>query len=163
MNRLEALFETKAKLPEIHFKNLPVKPSKQSIPDYSQFNFKCPKFYGLDSKFEFRNGKVIIGDLYLFVGVFVFVVVCFLLGHHIETKNLEKRYAAKKALDTEYLEDEDGLQPLIDSEAEGLEDQWDVKSEKSFSAIQCSCPQHTFQGVTINMQDSEESEKKEYC
>ncbi|EEB14960.1 hypothetical protein Phum_PHUM336640 [Pediculus humanus corporis] len=86
---LEALLDAKQKLPEIHFRNLPIK-NKEAITEYSHIHFKCPRFYGLDSKFEFRNGKVVVGDIYLFGGVFLFVLVCFLLGHYFESKAFVK-------------------------------------------------------------------------
>ncbi|KAK6621761.1 hypothetical protein RUM44_001568 [Polyplax serrata] len=157
---LEALFDTKSKIPEIHFRNLPIKNDKPPATEYSHVNLKCPKFYGFDSKFEFRNGKIIIGDLYLFVGVFVFVIICFLLGHHIEARSMAKQLAEAKAAKKEDFEDRE---PLLKSD---VEDHYNFMTENDSVPPAYSCqtshpilesvdsgPDTRFDGTTLVFHD----------
>lgn len=102
---------------------MPIKNEKPKT-GYVHVNFKCPKFYGFDSKFEFRNGKIIIGDLYLFVGVFVFVVICFLLGHHIEARSMTKQVAETRISKKDEFDDRE---PLLKAD---LDDHCDLIIQK---------------------------------
>lgn len=124
------MLDTKPKLPEIHFRNLPIINEKPPQ-EHSHVNFKCPKFYGFDPKLEFRNGKIIIGDLYLFVGVFVFVVLCFLIGHHVETRNMTKQLMENRVMKTkdDYMDSEPLLKiNIVDKEFEDKEEEDSVEN-----------------------------------